>query len=83
MYHIVHCNRLLVTIHASKILVTHIQADDKEEKQKENESAFNAWCDAKKEQEKRDKLLKLREQQERDETYFLRSREECEQAYKK
>lgn len=62
-----------------------MQSQDKseEEKRKENESAFQEWCEAKKEQEKRERLLKLRERKERDDGYFLRSREECDQAYKK
>ena len=57
--------------------------ENDQEKREENESAFNAWCDAKREQQKRERLLKSREQKERDDVYLIRSRDECEAAFKK
>ena len=59
------------------------QDTNDEEKREENESAFNAWCDAKRDQQKRERLLKSREQKERDDVYLIRSRDECEAAFKK
>lgn len=65
------------------LLFNHQNQQDDGEKKEDNEAAFNAWCDAKREQQKKERLLKSREQKERDDAYFIRSRDECEAAFKR